>query len=163
MKDQLTGLMATISEALVGFGINMEYHEPSAEELEFYEALMFCSEVLARTALIRAELVPVPAEMIEPGDNLQPGDLVPAYNTTADAAADLAFALAARKGNIDLRAVMQQRILQQKAIRRDVYELVKQLTGFEKANLSEYLTGKREMTTGKYEQIINALNNAKAE
>jgi hypothetical protein len=153
MKDQFLTLTASISEALTGFGIHMEYNETSAEENEFYDVLMLCYELLIRTQLVSAVEVLVPAEYIEPGDDLKPGDMIPAYNITLDALADFSFAMTTKKGKVDLRALLKQRIYQQGNM-----VMVKDVTGFHKSNLSDYFKGKREMQSGTWEMIVNTLN-----
>lgn len=152
MKDQFINLMQNLSTVLTGFGIHVEYNETTSEEREFYDVLMFVYELMARTKLIQSIEVPVPAEYIEPGDDLQPGDMVRAYNITSDALADFAFALTVNKGKVDMRAMMQQKIYQ---FGNTV--TVEKLTGFHKTNLSDYMNAKREMNTGTWEMIMNAL------
>ena len=152
MNDLFKNLIQSLNDALTGFGIHMEYQETTADEREFYEVLMLCYELLARTSLMRAVQVPVDEDYIDDGDDLQPGDLVPAYTTTCDALADMAFALTTNKGKVDLRALLDQIIY-----RHGNTVMVQELTGFHKTNLSDYRNGKREMNTGTYTEIMNAL------
>jgi len=152
MKDQFINVMQNLSTVLTGFGIHVEYNETTADEREFYEVLMFCYELLARTSLLQSIQIPVDIDYIDEGDGLQPGDLVPVYNITRDAFADMAFALTANKGKVDLRAVLEQKIY-----RNGNMVTVEKLTGFHKPNLSDYLNAKREMTTGTWSDIMNAL------
>lgn len=131
-------------------------HTPEAEDdmtqaqKEFYDVLMFCYDLLARTELAQSVKAPVDEFMIDPfaesDKDLKPGDLVPVYGVTAAYLPDFVTTFITQKGSIDLRKLMRNYVHSLKK--------VEDLTGFAAGNLSNYLSGKREMNTGTWERIM---------
>lgn len=147
MKD-VSDAVTTVS-AITAHDVQAEA-EMTQAETEFYNVLMFCYDLLARTELAQSIKAPVDEFMIDPyaesDKDLKPGDLVPVYGITNDHLADMVITFITKTGNVDLRSLMRNKISSLKK--------VEEITGFPAGNLSNYLSGKREMNTGTWVRIM---------
>lgn len=127
-----------------GEAMSKETDEVSNEEKEFYLAVRLCYELLARTSMIEKIQVPHEGRMLP--------ETIRKYGITFNPLADLTFSIATRRLiDVSLRGVMLQLVY-----RQTTYEIIEARTGFFQPNMSNYLKGKREITSGKWEDIIKA-------
>lgn len=131
----------TILEAERDFG------DITPEGLELLAALNLCYDLLSRTTEAQKLKVPTPPEMIEPGFD---DDETPIYGVSSSQLADFAFTVATKTGTVDLRKLLREIIspFKQKHIAASV--------GIRANTISDYLTGKKSLTTDNYEKVINS-------
>ena len=121
-----------------------DFGDITTEQSEYLAVLNCCYELIARTAIIEAETVKSTPDMLEPGDP----EIWPAYMHGVDDTVEaFVFNLITGKG-FDLRRLVkylvfgrQQKIADEAGIRR--------------ATLSDYLTGKKQMTAQNIEKVVN--------
>lgn len=122
------------------------------QESELLAVLNLCYDLLARTQLAQSETVPTPDEFKEPGFT---DEEILQYSITSDAIADFAFSVAVGNGTTDLRQLLR-RIMWGKT-QKEIAHAV----GIRINTISDYLTGKKNITAGNYEKIVNYCINQK--
>ena len=151
MKKKFLKSLETISDVLTTAGAASEYEDFSAEEQEFYHILMLCYDLLSRTQIAQSITVEQPEELKEPGFD---DDTVLKYGIISSSLADFAFALAAFKGEINLRKLFDETLNLAK-FKGIITKMITDKTGVSSNSISVYRNGKGGLTADNFEKVLN--------
>ncbi len=146
-----------ISKEIQSLEARRDYnHDLTPGETQYLAVLNFCYELLARTELAQAAIVPTPEEMKDSlGDDQ---DFTNTYGITSSAIADTVFSIIAKTGKPSLRAMLSELVRGSETSKPNLSQsAIAEAAGTYPANLSRYLNNQSDMNCETFENIISAI------